>query len=63
VRQAQADAAGGTPSTLVSAEREELERLRGEVRELRLANEIVRAAGVFSPRSSTGPRGGERLHL
>src|SRR3954451_8858994 len=55
VRQAKADAAGGTPSTLSSAEREELKRLRGEVRELRQANEILKAASVFSRRSSTGP--------
>jgi transposase len=39
VRQAKAD---GTPSTLTSAEREELKRLRGEVRELRHANEILK---------------------
>jgi hypothetical protein len=46
VRQAKADAAGGTPSVLSSAEREELKRPRGEVRELRQANEIVKAASV-----------------
>src|SRR5215207_2690147 len=45
VRQAKADAAGGTPTVLSSAEREELKRLRGEVRELRQANEIQKAAG------------------
>ena len=45
-RQAMADAAGGTPSTLSSAEREELKRLRGEVRGLRQANESLKAAGV-----------------
>src|SRR3954451_13806385 len=47
VRQAKADAAGGTPTVLSSAEREELKRLRGEVRELRQANEILRAASVY----------------
>ncbi len=35
MRQAQVDAAGGTPTVLSSAEREELRWLRGEVRELR----------------------------
>ncbi len=42
-----ADAAGGTASTLTSAEREELTRLRSEVRELQQANEILKAASVF----------------
>jgi transposase len=46
VRQAQADALGGTSTVLSSVEREELKRLRGEVRELRQANEILRAASV-----------------
>jgi transposase len=43
VRQAQADAAGGTPSTLTSTERERLKELEREVRELRQAQQ--RAAG------------------
>src|SRR3954471_8848644 len=62
VRQAKADAAGGTPSVLSSAERDELKRLRGEVRELRRANEICGRRACISRRSSMGPRGGERLH-
>jgi transposase len=54
VRQAKADAAGGTPAVLCSAEREELARLRGEVRELRQANEILRAASVFFAKELDG---------
>jgi len=46
VRQAEADA-GERSELLTSAEREELKRLRGEVRELRRANEILRSASVF----------------
>jgi transposase len=46
VRQAEADA-GGRSDRLSSPEREELARLRGEVRELRRANEILKAASVF----------------
>ena len=54
VRQAKADAAGGTPSVLSSAEREELRRLRGEVRELRQANEILKAASVYFAKELDG---------
>jgi transposase len=54
VRQAKADAAGGTPSVLSSAEREELKRLRGENRELRQANEILRAASVYFAKELDG---------
>jgi transposase len=39
VRQAKADAAGGTATVLSSAERERLKELEREVRELRQANE------------------------
>jgi transposase len=46
VRRAQADA-GERADRLTSGEREELKRLRGEVRELRRANEILKAASVF----------------
>lgn len=46
VRQAEADA-GGRPDLLTSSEREELKRLRGEVRELRRANEILKSASAF----------------
>lgn len=54
VRQAKADAAGGTPAVLCSTEREELKRLRGEVRELRKANEILKAASVFFAKELDG---------
>jgi transposase len=46
VRQAEADA-GSRHDRLTSSEREEIKRLRGEVRELRRANEILKAASVF----------------
>jgi transposase len=46
VRQAEADA-GARNDRLTTAEREELVRLRGEVRQLRKANEILKAASVF----------------
>ena len=46
VKQAEADA-GGRRDLLSSGEREELARLRGEVKELRRANEILKAASVF----------------
>jgi hypothetical protein len=47
---------------LTTGERERLKLLERETRELRKANEILKAASVFSRRSSTGPRGGERVH-
>jgi transposase-like protein len=48
VRQAKADAAGGTPSPLTTAERERRKELEREVRELRKDNEIVQGrVGVF----------------
>jgi transposase len=46
VRQAEADA-GKRKELLSSEEREELGRLRGEVRELRRANEILKTASAF----------------
>ncbi|MDQ3677378.1 MAG: transposase [Actinomycetota bacterium] len=46
VRQAEADA-GSRQDRLTSAERDELARLRGEVKQLRKANEILKAASVF----------------
>jgi transposase len=46
VRQAQRDA-GGRQDGLTSVERDELARLRGEVKQLRKANEILKAASVF----------------
>lgn len=46
VRQVEADE-GKRAEILTSAEREELKTLRAEVRELRKANEILKAASVF----------------
>jgi hypothetical protein len=46
VRQAEADA-GERAERLTSGEREELKRQRGEIKELRRANEILKAASVF----------------
>jgi transposase len=54
VRQVKADAAGGTPTVLSSAERERLKELEREVRELRKANEILRAASVYFARELDG---------
>lgn len=60
VRQAEADA-GTRRDRLTTGERERLKALERENRELKKANEILKAASVFSPRRSTGPRGGERV--
>jgi transposase len=46
VRQAEADA-GGRPERLRADEREELRRLRQENRELKRANEILKAASAY----------------
>ena len=54
VRQEQADAAGGTPSTLATAERDRLTALERENRELRKANEILKAASVFFAKELDG---------
>jgi transposase len=61
VRQAEADG-GGRNDRLTSDERERMKALEREVRELRKANEILKAASVFSRRSSTRPDRGEPLH-
>jgi transposase len=54
VRQAKADAAGGTPTVLSGGERERLKELEREVRELRKANEILKAASVFFAKELDG---------
>jgi transposase len=46
MRQAEADA-GSRQDRLTTVERDELARLRGEVKQLRKANEILKAASVF----------------
>ena len=53
VRQAQADAGKGPVGVLTTAEKEELAKLRKEVRELRMEREIlVRAAAFFAKHQS-----------
>src|SRR6266516_3643891 len=60
VRQAEADQ-GLRPDLPTSEEREEIKRLRQENFELRRANEILKSASVFLPRSSTQTDRGEPL--
>ena len=55
VRQAEADA-GLRNDLLSTEEREELKRLRGEMRELRRANEILKSASVFFAKELDPPR-------
>lgn len=57
-RQAEADT-GERDDRLTTAEHEELKQLRREVAELRRANEILKAAVRFLPRSSTVPGRGQ----
>ena len=54
VRQAEADA-GTRDDRLTSAERERLKALERENRELRKANEILKAASVFFAKELDGP--------
>src|SRR3954470_18685371 len=54
VRQAEADS-GARPELTSSSEREELMRLGRANYELRRANEILKSASVFLPRSRRGP--------
>jgi transposase len=51
VRKAQVDA--GQRPGVTSAEAAELRRLRAEVKQLRLANDILKTASAFSPRRSS----------
>jgi transposase len=55
VRQAEADA-GGRLDLLTTSERERLKALEREVRELRKANEILKAASVFFAKELDPPR-------
>jgi transposase len=61
VRQVEADE-GLRPDLPTSEEREEIKALRKEVYELRRANEILKAASVFSRSSSTQTGRSEPLH-
>jgi transposase-like protein len=47
VHQAQVDAGRGKPGELTTAEREELARLRREVKTLRMEREILKKAAAF----------------
>jgi transposase len=47
VRQAEVDAGRGKPGALTTEEREELGRLRREVKTLRLEREILKKAAAF----------------
>src|SRR5438132_101509 len=53
---------GRRTDLLTSEEREEIRKLPKENFELRRANEILKAASVFSQRSSTRTGRGERVH-
>jgi transposase len=55
VRQAEADA-GERADLLTTSERERLKELEREVRELRKANEILKAASVFFAKELDPPR-------
>ena len=52
VRQAEADAVGGSPEMLTTDERNELARLRREIKQLRMEREILKAAATFFAKES-----------
>ncbi|WP_280276582.1 transposase [Nocardia wallacei] len=54
--------AGKAGAGLSAAEREELARLRKEVRDLKQANEILKAASAFSRGNSTRDTADRRVH-
>ncbi len=47
VKRADADAGIGSPNVLTTEERQELSRLRREVKQLRMEREILKAAATF----------------
>jgi transposase-like protein len=53
VKQAQVDAGKGPPGSLTTEEREELSRLRKEVRELKEDREILKKAAAFFAKQKT----------
>lgn len=52
VRRADADAGVGSPEVLTTEERQELSRLRREVKTLRMEREILKAAATFFAKES-----------
>lgn len=52
IRQAKADAGKGPPTVLTSSEREELARLKKEVRELKMERELLKKWAAFFARES-----------
>jgi len=52
IRQAEVDAGRGRPGELTTAEREELQRLRREVKDLRIEREILKKAAAFFAKES-----------
>ena len=53
VKQAQTDAGKGPPGALTTSEREELARLKKEVRELRMERELLKKAAAFFAKENT----------
>ena len=52
VRRAEVDAGKGPPGALTTAEREELSRLRREVKRLQMERDILKAAATFFAKES-----------
>ena len=52
IRQADVDAGNGRPEELTSEEKQEMSRLRREVRELRMEREILKKAAAFFAKES-----------
>ena len=53
VNQARTDAGSGPPGALTTDEREELQRLRRETRQLKMEREILKKAAAFFAKEST----------